>query len=83
MKLLRLEKVNGKNVWDLLKLQVSEDQKSFVADNDIKAVLLGKNVSQIAVLTKACELCEEEKDSVDWRCIPEKYWQMALNEYRI
>ena len=53
MKLLRLEKVNG------------------------------KNVSQIAVLTKACELCEEEKGSVDWRCIPEKYWQMALNEYRI
>lgn len=48
-----------------------------------KAVLIGKNVSQIAVLTKACELCEEEKGSVDWRCIPEKYWQMALNEYRI
>ncbi len=36
--MLRLEKVNGKNVWNLLKLQVSEDQKSFVADNDISII---------------------------------------------
>ncbi len=33
--MIRLEKVNGKNVWDLLKLRVSEEQKNFVADNDI------------------------------------------------
>lgn len=48
-----------------------------------KAVLLGKNVSQWAVLTKACNLCEETEGNVDWRCIPETYWQMALNEYGI
>ncbi len=36
--MLRLEKVNGKNVWNLLKLQVSENQKSFVADNDISII---------------------------------------------
>ena len=36
--MLRLEKVTGKNVWELLKLQVSEDQKTFVADNDISII---------------------------------------------
>ena len=36
--MLRLEKVNGKNVWDLLKLQVLEDQKNFVADNDVSII---------------------------------------------
>lgn len=36
--MIRLEKVNGKNVWDLLKLQVSEDQKSFVASNDVSII---------------------------------------------
>ena len=36
--MLRLEKVNGKNVWDLLKLRVSEKQKNFVADNDISII---------------------------------------------
>ena len=36
--MLRLEKVTGKNVWELLKLQVSEDQKTFVADNDISMI---------------------------------------------
>lgn len=29
--MLKLEKINGKNVWDILKLRVSEKQKSFVA----------------------------------------------------
>ena len=37
-KMLRLERVNGKNVWDLLKLQVSEYQKSFVADNNVSII---------------------------------------------
>lgn len=32
--MLRLEKVNVKNVWELLKLKVLDDQKSFVASND-------------------------------------------------
>ena len=36
--MLRLERVNGKNVWDILKLTVEEDQKNFVADNDISII---------------------------------------------
>ena len=36
--MIRLEKVNGENVWDLLKLRVSEEQKNFVADNDISII---------------------------------------------
>ena len=36
--MLRLERVNGKNVWELLKLQVSDGQKSFVAANDISII---------------------------------------------
>ncbi|WP_026524765.1 GNAT family N-acetyltransferase [Butyrivibrio sp. MB2005] len=36
--MLRLEKVNGKNVWELLNLQVSDNQKSFVAANDISII---------------------------------------------
>lgn len=36
--MLRLEKVNGKNVWDILKLRVSEEQKAFVACNDISII---------------------------------------------
>lgn len=32
--MLRLEKVNGKNVWDILKLSVKEEQKHFVSGND-------------------------------------------------
>ena len=32
--MLRLEQVNGKNVWDILKLTVEENQKNFVANND-------------------------------------------------
>ena len=31
--MLRLEKVNGKNVWDILGLEVSGTQKNFVAEN--------------------------------------------------
>ena len=36
--MLRLEKVNGKNVWDILKLTVEEDQKNYVANNDISII---------------------------------------------
>ena len=36
--MLRLERVNGKNVWELLKLQVSDGQKSFVAANDTSII---------------------------------------------
>lgn len=36
--MIRLEKVDGRNVWDLLKLKVSDDQSSFVASNNISIV---------------------------------------------
>lgn len=32
--MLRIEKVNGMNVWDILKLSVKEEQKHFVSAND-------------------------------------------------
>lgn len=33
--MVHLEKVNGENIWDILKLSVSESQKNFVASNDV------------------------------------------------
>ena len=36
--MLHLEKINGRNVWDILKLRVAEEQKSFVADNTTSIV---------------------------------------------
>ena len=36
--MLRLEKVNGKNVWELLKLRVLDNQETFVASNDISLI---------------------------------------------
>ncbi len=36
--MLRLEKINGKNVWDILKLSVLDEQKDFVARNDISII---------------------------------------------
>lgn len=36
--MLRIERVNGKNVWDILKLSVKEEQVSFVAGNDISII---------------------------------------------
>lgn len=36
--MLKLEKVNGKNVWDILKLRVSEAQKNFVAGNEASII---------------------------------------------
>ena len=33
--MLRLEKINGKNVWDILNLHVAEEQKNFVAENSL------------------------------------------------
>ena len=36
--MLKLEKINGKNVWDILKLCVSEKQENFVARNDISII---------------------------------------------
>ena len=36
--MLRLEHINGKNVWDILELKVSEEQKAFVAGNDVSII---------------------------------------------
>lgn len=36
--MLRLEKVNGKNIWEILKLEVAPEQKKFVASNDISII---------------------------------------------
>ena len=36
--MLSLQHINGRNVWDILKLKVSEDQQSFVAGNDISLI---------------------------------------------
>lgn len=36
--MVRLEKINGKNVWDALKLSVKEDQREFVAGNDVSII---------------------------------------------
>lgn len=36
--MLKLEKVNGANVWDILKLNVAKEQENFVAGNDISII---------------------------------------------
>ena len=36
--MIRLEEINGKNVWDILKLEVGESQKNFVAANDVSII---------------------------------------------
>jgi len=36
--MIHLEKVNGENVWDILRLKVADSQTAFVAGNDISIV---------------------------------------------
>ena len=36
--MLRLERINGKNVWDILELKVAKEQEGFVASNDISII---------------------------------------------
>ena len=36
--MLKLEKINGRNVWDILKLKVSAGQENYVARNDISII---------------------------------------------
>ena len=36
--MLRLEKVTGANVWDVLKLSVDDNQKEFVANNEVSII---------------------------------------------
>lgn len=38
MTMLRLDKVNGGNIWDILDLRVRDDQRNFVAANDISII---------------------------------------------
>ena len=35
---IRIEKINAKNIWDILKLHVSKEQESFVAPNDLSII---------------------------------------------
>ena len=44
-----------------------------------QAVLRGHNVTQMAVLTKAAALYEQFEGKKDWKNVPEKYWEMALD----
>ena len=36
--MVRLESINGKNVWDALRLSVKENQREFVAGNDVSII---------------------------------------------
>ncbi len=36
--MLKLEKVNGENVWNILKLSVSNSQREYVASNDVSII---------------------------------------------
>lgn len=36
--MLRLERINGKNVWDILELKVAKEQEGFVASNEISII---------------------------------------------
>ena len=36
--MVRLEKIDGKNVWDALRLSVKEDLREFVASNDVSII---------------------------------------------
>lgn len=36
--MVRLEQINSKNIWDILKLKVSDKQNSFVASNDLSII---------------------------------------------
>src|SRR5699024_1910126 len=35
---IRIEKINAKNIWDILKLHVSKEQESFVAPNELSII---------------------------------------------
>ena len=36
--MVRIEKINAKNVWDILKLHVSKEQEPFVAPNGLSLI---------------------------------------------
>ena len=43
--LIRIEKINAKNIWDILKLHVSKEQESFVAPNEL-SIIEAKHILQ-------------------------------------
>ena len=36
--MLSLQRIDGRNVWDILKLKVSKEQQSYVAGNDVSLI---------------------------------------------
>ena len=57
--MLRLEKVNGKNVWDILKLRVAKEQENFVAHNDISIIEAYCKRAQFSQKTRfLCQRCD-------------------------
>ena len=48
-----------------------------------RAVLCGHDISQMTMLTKAMSLFEQSEGKADWRNIPEKYWEMALESFGV
>ena len=52
--MLSLQHINGRNVWDILKLKVSEDQQSFVGfPMSLKIQLLGISIVLLDLLRRA------------------------------
>ena len=44
--MIHLEKINGENIWDILKLNVSDSQKNFVASNNIRSCLKNRSCTK-------------------------------------
>lgn len=43
--MIRIEKINAKNIWDILKLRVSKEQELFVAPNDLSIIEVLSRIS--------------------------------------
>ena len=41
--MIRIEKINAKNIWSILKLHVSKEQQSFVAPNELSIIVYSNN----------------------------------------
>ena len=48
-----------------------------------KQVLLGGTVTHVGALSRAVALCKEETGAENWRNVPEKYWEKAMEELAI
>ncbi len=89
--------IGEKGVWDYEFISLTYDTKKVLKELEeehlqeqapawcrtIKAMLLGKQITQMQVLTKACEYYKQYTGIDDWKNIPEKYWEMALEELGI